>query len=65
MYFDIDTKVPIYCSECGFKIADDNNYDLLPIGTVFALKYDGFKVDRVFCGPNHFTEFYNNLIEKA
>jgi RNA polymerase-binding transcription factor DksA len=55
--------VPIYnkklliCSKCG-KIIGEDRLDDIPIGTVFALKRDGFKRNRVFCSQIEFEKFY-------
>lgn len=48
----------IYCSECGLKIGEDRLNDI-PIGTIFALRMNGFKEDRVFCGKSEFDNFYS------
>ena len=49
----------IICSKCGIVIGEDR-IDDIPIGTVFALKQDGFKENRVFCNQKEFDKFYSS-----
>jgi len=64
MIYTTSTLHPIFCSECGGRIAKDDKYELLPFGTVFALKRDGFKENRAFCGDTEFKTFYSKNMDE-
>lgn len=53
----------LICSECECIIGEDKLDDIL-IGTIFALKKDGFKENRAFCGKRKFDSFYEKHPEE-